>query len=159
MTRPESARRSIGLQIRAARTLLGWSQVRLALSARLDHSTISKLESGRRTPRTQTFDQLKEALEQGGITLTNDPEGEEAMAVITVAQIRGARAMLGIDQFELGRLAGLSVTGIANIERGASKPRTSTLCSIQSALEGAGVTFIAESGEEGVGVRLRKARA
>jgi transcriptional regulator with XRE-family HTH domain len=158
MTTPESARRSIGLQIRAARTLLGWSQVRLALSARLDHSTISKLESGRRKPQTETLDQLREVLEARGVALTNDPEGEEAMAVITLAQIRGARAMLGIDQFELGRLAGLSVTGIANIERGASKPRASTLRSIQSALETAGVIFIAESGEEGIGIRLRKAK-
>jgi transcriptional regulator with XRE-family HTH domain len=101
---------------------------------------------------------LREALEPRGIILTHDPEGEEADAMITLAQIRGARAMLGIDQFELGRLAGLSVTGIANIERGASKPRATTLHSIQSALEGAGVTFIAESDEEGVGVRLRKAK-
>jgi DNA-binding XRE family transcriptional regulator len=106
----------------------------------------------------KTFDQLREVLEPRGIALINDSKDEEGVAVIALAQIRAARALLGIDQFELGRLAGFSVTGIANIERGASKGRASTLRSIRSALEVAGVIFIAESGEEGVGVRLRKAK-
>jgi transcriptional regulator with XRE-family HTH domain len=52
--------------------------------------------------------------------------------------------------------AGLSTTGLNNLESGASDPKASTLRAIQAALESAGVEFIAENGG-GAGVRLRKA--
>ncbi len=63
--------------------------------------------------------------------------------------------MLAISQAELARQAGVSTTGLNNIERGAADPKASTLKAIRAALEAAGVEFIAENG--GVpGVRLRK---
>jgi DNA-binding XRE family transcriptional regulator len=75
------------------------------------------------------------------------------MVVIKPSQIRGARAMLGMTQTELAKLAGLSKTGLLNIENGASDPKASTLTAIQTALERAGIEFL-----EGArpGVRLRK---
>jgi predicted transcriptional regulator len=75
--------------------------------------------------------------------------------MITVEQIRGARAMLGITQAELAKLAGVSTTGLNNIERGDADPKASTLKAIKAALETAGVEFIAENGG-GPGVRLKK---
>jgi transcriptional regulator with XRE-family HTH domain len=75
--------------------------------------------------------------------------------MITPQQIRGARAMLGLTQAELAERAGMSKTGLNNIESGASDPKASTLKAIQSALEAAGVEFIPENGG-GAGVRLRK---
>lgn len=74
--------------------------------------------------------------------------------MISVEQIRGARAMLGMTQAELAKLAGMSVTGLNNLERRLSDPKASTLRSVQTALEEAGVEFIPESGG-GAGVRLR----
>jgi transcriptional regulator with XRE-family HTH domain len=78
-------------------------------------------------------------------------------ALITPAQIRGARAMLGLTQARLARQAGLSTTALQNIERGAVAARPSTLRSIRATLEAAGVVFVEENGE-GPGVRLRKQR-
>ena len=75
--------------------------------------------------------------------------------MITPNQIRGARAMLGMTQADLAKAAGLSNTGLNNIERGTADPKVSTLQAIQSALEAAGVEFIPENGG-GAGVRLRK---
>ncbi|TPM33752.1 helix-turn-helix transcriptional regulator [Mesorhizobium sp. B2-2-2] len=77
--------------------------------------------------------------------------------MITTQQIRGARAMLGLTQSELAKLAGISTTGLNNIEAGTSDPKASTLVAIQTALEGAGVQFIPENGG-GAGVRLAKPR-
>ena len=75
--------------------------------------------------------------------------------MITPQQIRGARAMLGLTQAELAELAGISKTGLNNIESGAADPKISTLKAIEGALEAAGVIFIKENGE-GPGVRLAK---
>jgi predicted transcriptional regulator len=65
--------------------------------------------------------------------------------------------MLGLTQSALAKASGLSTTGLNNIERGTADPKASTLKAIQSALEEAGIVFIAE-GEAptgGRGVRLR----
>ncbi|MEJ0094222.1 MAG: helix-turn-helix domain-containing protein [Methylocella sp.] len=75
--------------------------------------------------------------------------------MITPEQIRGARAMLGITQAELAERAGVSTTGLNNIERGEADPKASTLKAVKSALEAAGVLFVEENGE-GPGVRLKK---
>jgi predicted transcriptional regulator len=75
--------------------------------------------------------------------------------MLTPQQIRGARAMLGLTQAELAKLAGLSTTGLNNIESGSADPKASTLTAIKTALESAGVEFIAENGG-GPGVRLKK---
>ena len=75
--------------------------------------------------------------------------------MITPQQIRGARAMLGLTQTELAERAGISKTGLNNIETGAADPKVSTLKAIECALEAAGVIFIKENGE-GPGVRLAK---
>ncbi len=63
--------------------------------------------------------------------------------------------MLGLTQAALAKAAGISTTGLNNIERGDADPKASTLDAIQRALESAGVEFIPENGG-GPGVRLRK---
>lgn len=62
--------------------------------------------------------------------------------------------MLGMTQAELAQKAGMSTTGLNNIEKGNADPKASTLRAIQSALESAGVIFIEQNGN-GPGVRLR----
>ncbi|HEV7246585.1 MAG TPA: helix-turn-helix domain-containing protein [Shinella sp.] len=71
-------------------------------------------------------------------------------------QIRAARSMLGMTQAELAKVAGISTTGLNNIERGNADPKASTLRAIQSALEQAGIIFQAdgEMTNGGRGVRL-----
>jgi len=75
--------------------------------------------------------------------------------MITPKQIRGARAMLGLTQADLAARAGMSATGLNNIEKGSADPKASTLRAIQAALETEGIEFIPENGG-GPGVRLRK---
>ncbi len=77
--------------------------------------------------------------------------------MITSEQIRGARAMLRIEQSELAARAGVSLETIKRIERkpGPVSALAATLEAIRKALEAAGVAFIDEDGE-GPGVRLRR---
>ena len=77
--------------------------------------------------------------------------------MITPAQIRAARALIGWKQTDLAGASGISEMSIKNIERGATDPRASTLLAIQTALEGAGVVFLdpGVTREGGAGVRLR----
>lgn len=65
--------------------------------------------------------------------------------------------MLGITQAELANLAGLSTTGLNNIERGSADPKASTLSAIQLALEGKGILFLAsgDTRNGGSGIRLK----
>jgi len=73
---------------------------------------------------------------------------------MTAAQIRAARALIGMTQAELAAMSGVSLPTIKRIETGADA-KVSTVASLQSALEAAGVEFIPENGG-GAGVRLRK---
>jgi transcriptional regulator with XRE-family HTH domain len=76
--------------------------------------------------------------------------------VITSAQIRAARSLLGLSQAEVASRAGLSVPTIkrAESDSGLAVSR-STIEVIRDALEIAGVLFLAENGE-GAGVRFKK---
>jgi transcriptional regulator with XRE-family HTH domain len=72
--------------------------------------------------------------------------------MITPQQIRGARAMLGLTQAELAKRAGISTTGLNNIESGTGDPKASTLTAIKSALEAAGIEF---TNGEAPGIRMK----
>lgn len=77
---------------------------------------------------------------------------------ITPAQCRAARSLLGLQQAEVADLARVSRKTLADFEGGKSSPQPRTLDAIKSALEQAGVAFIAEgsyAGEGGDGVRLK----
>jgi DNA-binding XRE family transcriptional regulator len=78
--------------------------------------------------------------------------------MITSEQIRGARAMLRIEQSELAEMAQISLETIERIERqpGPVLALAGTLDAIQKALESAGVEFIDENGGP-AGLRLTKA--
>lgn len=65
-----------------------------------------------------------------------------AADMITPAQIRAARALVGWRQSDLARRSGISEISIKNIERGATDPRSSTLQAIQSAFLQAGIEFL-----------------
>ena len=78
--------------------------------------------------------------------------------MITSEQIRGARAMLRIEQSDLAARARVSLETIKRIERkpGQISALAATLDAIRKALESAGVIFVVEENGEGPGVRLRK---
>lgn len=78
--------------------------------------------------------------------------------MITPAQVRMARAALGITAAQLATLARIGQATVLRFERDEGVVLTSTLEAIQSALEKKGIIFLA-SGEQkpgGPGVRLKK---
>ncbi|MBZ0123840.1 MAG: helix-turn-helix transcriptional regulator [Roseovarius sp.] len=79
---------------------------------------------------------------------------------MTGTQIRAARALLEMEQYELAERASVSINTVRNMEamgRQVVRVRLDTLMKVQKALEDAGVEFIAENGG-GAGVRLRKVK-
>ncbi|RMF37499.1 MAG: helix-turn-helix domain-containing protein [Alphaproteobacteria bacterium] len=81
--------------------------------------------------------------------------------MITAAQLRAARALLGIDQKTLAAMAGVSVPTIRRMEASKGNVRgvIGTLMKVVDALEAAGIELIAEgatSAGGGRGVRLRE---
>jgi len=83
-----------------------------------------------------------------------------AWRMITSAQLRGARALLGIDQRKLAELAGLSLPTIQRMEAsdGVIRGNVDSLTKLVSALNAAGVELIADgvvSHSGGRGIRLK----
>ena len=82
--------------------------------------------------------------------------------MITSAQIRAARALLGIDQKTLARHSGLSLPTIQRMEASAGQVRgvVGSLVKLVDALDSLGIDLIAETAPSqtgGRGVRLKSA--
>jgi transcriptional regulator with XRE-family HTH domain len=82
--------------------------------------------------------------------------------MISAPQLRAARALLGIDQRQLARMAGLSVPTIQRMEAsdGVIRGNVDSLMKLIAALERAGIELIAQgavSRSGGRGVRLKEA--
>jgi transcriptional regulator with XRE-family HTH domain len=80
--------------------------------------------------------------------------------MITAAQLRAARALLGIDQRRLAKLSGLSVPTIQRMEASETMVRgnVDSLVKLIAAFEAAGIEMIDEgaaSHSQGRGVRLK----
>jgi len=75
--------------------------------------------------------------------------------IVTPAQCRAARALLGKEQGEVAEAAGVARATLIDFEKGQRTPRAATIDAIRVALEAAGVIFVPSNGE-GPGVRLRK---
>jgi transcriptional regulator with XRE-family HTH domain len=80
--------------------------------------------------------------------------------MITAAQLRAARGLLGVDQRQLAELSGLSVPTIQRMEASETMVRgnVDSLVKLITALEAAGIELIGEraaSNADGRGVRLR----
>lgn len=76
--------------------------------------------------------------------------------MLECAQIRAARALLGWRQEDLARKAKIGLATIARIEQGQGvvQGNVSTIVKIQTALERAGISFVAVQNQ--IGVTLRK---
>ena len=68
------------------------------------------------------------------------------LRMITAGQCRGARGILGWNQADLAKAAGLAVLTVQQFEAGIGRPRRSTIAVIRQAFESAGVEFIDENG-------------
>ncbi len=79
--------------------------------------------------------------------------------MITAAQLRAARGLLGWNQSKLAEASGLALSTIKRMEasQGHLRGTAANVWKVQQALQDAGVVFIDEN-DEGPGVRLRKQR-
>ncbi len=80
--------------------------------------------------------------------------------MITVAQLRAARGLVGWNQARLAEASGLALSTIKRME-GSDGPLRGTAANVwkvEQALEDAGVIFI-DADEEGPGVRLKANQA
>ena len=79
--------------------------------------------------------------------------------MITIRQVKAARALLGWSQSDLARHSGISEPTIARLEAadGEVGGRGETVRKIRAALDAGGIQFIDENGG-GPGVRIRKRR-
>jgi len=81
-----------------------------------------------------------------------------ALRMLTPAQIRAARAMVGWSREDLAKTSGVSAPALRDFEKtaGGSDPKQGTVHKWQRALEAAGVVFVDEDDACGAGVRWKK---
>ena len=82
--------------------------------------------------------------------------------MITAAQLRAARALVGLDQRKLAELSGLSLPTIQRMEarEGVIRGNVDSLMKLVGALDAAGIELISDnvaSASGGRGVRLKRA--
>ncbi|MGI2033740.1 helix-turn-helix domain-containing protein [Rhizobium panacihumi] len=78
--------------------------------------------------------------------------------MLTVSQLRAARAMIGLSVEELATLTGLSSSEIGEAEKGETVADALLSSRLQSALESRGIVFLAAGQDDvsvGPGIRLR----
>lgn len=77
--------------------------------------------------------------------------------MLTSEQIRAARALLDWKQEELARKAGIGLATLQRLERGSGPlmAHVSTAVKIEGALSKAGIRFIEDDQDGGIGVRLK----
>lgn len=74
------------LQLKAGRTVLGWSQTELAKRARIARPTVARIESFTMQPKLDTAEKIKDALRQSGVEFSDHyPEAGFTMAVKNAA--------------------------------------------------------------------------
>lgn len=78
--------------------------------------------------------------------------------MLHAAQVRAARALLGWRQDQLAKASGVGTATIQRIEKSAGPVGgyVTTLTRIQAAFENAGMLFLDNDADGGIGVRLRK---
>ena len=81
------------------------------------------------------------------------------MSMLTVGQIRAARAALGWTATKLAKESGIGLRTVLRVEADAGIPQTTTgtLSKIQSALEAAGIEFVGTP-DDGPGIRIRRSK-
>jgi transcriptional regulator with XRE-family HTH domain len=88
-------------------------------------------------------------------TLQSAKRAPTQAAVLTPAQLRAARALIGWSREDLGDRSGTGAETIKNFELRGSDPKLGTVQKWRRALEAAGVRFIEADEHDGPGVRLR----
>jgi len=74
------------LQIKAGRTVLGWSQTELAKRAGIARPTVARIESFTMQPKLDTAERIKDALRKSGIEFSDhQPERGFTMIVKSTA--------------------------------------------------------------------------
>jgi transcriptional regulator with XRE-family HTH domain len=63
------------MQVNLARRLLGWSQLELAIEARVDPSTIGKFERGTTIPGPRITSSIRRVLEEEGVEFMDRSPG------------------------------------------------------------------------------------
>jgi transcriptional regulator with XRE-family HTH domain len=145
-------------QCKAARALLGWTQLDLAKFASVSADAIRYFETEKRTPRPASLEQINIAFADAAVTFIDD-NGEDAGVMTNGAssssQIRAARALLGWSHADLAQASGVSGATVMRLETEQSVPRRASVKVIVRALNAAGVIFVED--DRGVaGVRLRE---
>jgi len=81
--------------------------------------------------------------------------------MISIEQLKAARALLRWDQAALAEHAGVAISTVKRIEArpGLIQSNTRTAWQLQKAVEDAGIEFIEDDGVKGAGVRLNTSAA
>lgn len=144
-------------QCRAARSVLNWSQDDLALKSKMSKKTIADFERGAREPYPTTVGEIYATFLAHSILFIEDgiaahikevvelldqkEPDEDGGILLSPAQCRASRALLGLSQEELALTSGVGKKTIADYENYARCPHRRALSALAGALIRSGATI------------------
>jgi len=140
--------------LRAARALVGVSQIQLAEHADVGPNVVRRSEKGGNV-FGDALHKLRSALEASGVTFISGSEISRADAR-HCDYLRAGRAFAGMSQADLAAIASIDQKSISNAEKGRNLTRQ-TEASIRKALTQSGVSFNL-SGEKIVSVSQKRSK-
>ena len=154
----------VAAQCRAARALLGITQVELAGLTGLSKDVIVRMEMGRRDLHRDTLNRIAASFEQNGLAFMHDEPSAGAKLrrdtaetqtdeILTPVQCRAARALLEMSRAKLASLVRVTKPKITGYELGRCELDERRLLRIRASLTVQGVMFVNEP--LFVGVKLR----
>jgi transcriptional regulator with XRE-family HTH domain len=93
------------------------------------------------------------------VRLPERRDSHSQVVVLTPAQLRAARALIGWSREDLAERSGVGANTTKDFEINGSDPKLGTVQKWKRTLEREGVIFLDETEAEGPGLRLKKGRA
>jgi transcriptional regulator with XRE-family HTH domain len=149
------------LLCRASRAILGWTQTELAGNSGTTRHIVRNYENAGRISHSDDLLKMESALTGADIRFIDEYNGCSAIKMKGLswpARCRAARAMLGWTHLDVAKASGVSEMTVMRLESERLTFNRATLAVIRIAFEAAGVVFLDDGAESGVGVGLKRTK-
>jgi transcriptional regulator with XRE-family HTH domain len=102
------------IQIKAGRTVLGWSQTELAKRAGIARPTVARIESFTMQPKLETAEKIKDALRNAGIEFSDHQPERGFTMIVKSAALQSQRDEISRQEIEVTKKVIEQFSGLIN---------------------------------------------
>jgi transcriptional regulator with XRE-family HTH domain len=102
------------IQIKAGRTVLGWSQTELAKKAGIARPTVARIESFSMQPKLETAEKIKDALRNAGIEFSDHQPERGFTMIVKSNALQAQRDEISRQEIEVTKKVIEQFSGLIN---------------------------------------------